>query len=168
MLDLVHAVEGIGILGDEIYHLIEPLHELERRAREWFYKSCADTIALGVPLVLLCDCSTDAVKAGIQRAVTIKRTDKTAKQRGQRDAVVETRATVGAAQLDGWILHRTPHCPTGFAFVRNELGPFECRDELPIVAVGANHLRQSRARKLIVGGQPVADETGQMPLPEWR
>src|SRR5262245_7377988 len=104
MPDLVQAAEGVGVLGDEIDHLIEPLHERERRAREWFDKRRPDTIALGVPLVLLCDCSTDAVKSGVQRAVTIKRANKTAKQRGDRNAIVQARATVGDTQFDGWIV----------------------------------------------------------------
>ena len=104
MPDLVHAAEDIGVLGDEIDHLIKPLHERKRRARERFDKSRADTVPLGVPLVLLCDCSTNAVKAGIQCAVTIKRANKTAKQRGDRDAIVQARTTIGDAQFDGWIV----------------------------------------------------------------
>src|SRR5215470_14484496 len=133
VLVLVHAAEGIGVLGDEIDYLIEPLHERERGARERFDKSRADAVTLGVPLVLLCDCPTDAVKAGIQRAVTIKRANKTAKQRGDRDAVVQACATVGDAQFDGWIVERRPDRPPDVAFVRNDLGPFERRDELAIV-----------------------------------
>ena len=78
MPDLVHAAEGLGVLGDEIDHLIEPLHERERRARERFNEGRADAVALGVPFVLLCDRPTDAIKAGIQRAVAIKRTHETA------------------------------------------------------------------------------------------
>src|SRR5262245_30458662 len=167
VLDLVHAAEGFSVLGDEIDHLVEPLHERERGARERLDKSRADTVTLGVPLVLLSDCPTDAVKAGIQRAITIKRANKTAKQRGDRDAIVQACATVGDAQFDGWVVEGRPDRPPDVAFVGNDLGPFERRDELAIVVIGAEQLWQSRAWKFIVGGEPVADETGEVALPEW-
>src|SRR6202008_416216 len=119
-----------------------------------------------VPFVLLRDRAADAVESGIERAIAIKRAHETAKQRGDRDCIVESRAAVGNTQLDSWIIEGRSYGPPDIACVGNYLRPRQRGNEFAIVLVGPEELGQSGTRQLVIGSQSVTDETGQVALPE--
>ncbi len=139
-----------------------------RRARKRVDESGGDAVALGVPLVLLADGAGEAVEAGIDRAVAVERAHQAAEQRGDRHRIVEPGAAVGDAQLDGRVVERGPHRPPDIARVRDDLGADQRLDEVAVVLVGAEQFRQAGARQLVIGGEPVADQAGQVALPERR
>ena len=63
---------------------------------------------------------------------------------------------------------RRPQRPPDIARVRDDLGADQRIDVFAVVLVGAEQLGQAGARQFVVGGQPIADEAGEVALPERR
>ena len=92
----------------------------------------------------------------------------TAVERGDRDRVLDQCATIGRAQLQRRMIERRPDRPPDVARIVDHAGAHH-RGNIGIeLLLGAKQRRHTRARQLVIGGQPIALEPGAARLPERR
>ena len=149
-------------------HLFEKLRYRHGSAAVLAREGPVDAVALRAPFVLDHDRARHRGHVAVEPGVAAQPPRQRAVERRDRDRIFHQGAGVGRPQFEGGVLQRGAQRPPDVARILDHAGPREGCDIGVEILASAKQFRDTRARQLVICGQPIALQPGRARAPERR